>query len=612
MSENLGERIDASKIYKECGYDIGIKKNHLCPFHPDKEPSLHVYPDGKFYCFGCGKHGDAINFLALKEGIDNKTAYKRACEMLGIPPGTKQIIIATYDYIENSVLANKKIKYIDNNGSKKYYWEKTQAQGGRHPIYNVDALMTAERVYLAEGEKDCDTLSSNGLKAVSCPNGANSIHPELIEKLLPIKEIYICYDNDDAGRNGTDKILCKLKAQGYQGKVFTICWSDNLKSGYDITDFFNEEKSVTDFEQLFKPVDLSQLQNNTDHITETDYKLTNLADIQPETVKWLWEPCIPIGKLTILEGDPGVGKSFITGALATAVSLGRELPNNPDTPQGTVLMLCAEDDIASTIRPRIEKLGADIRKITLLETPIYFDDNGIEMLRRAIEDTKPVLVIIDPIMAYVGKIDIYKANQVRNVFAPLAKLASEYQTAIVCVRHLTKGKQGKAIYRGGGSIDITASARSVLLAGVSVSDKNKRAIIQIKNNLAPLGEPIGYEISDTGFSWQKTTDVTAHDILADENYENTSALDNAKNFLLDILKNGAIPAKEVITSAGETGIAKRTLDRAKKDLGVKSIKQGIIYFWELPRTQDCQNEATLPTSPYTFFGNVRAERLDNA
>jgi hypothetical protein len=316
-----------------------------------------------------------------------------------------------------------------------------------------------------------------------------------------------------------------------------------------------------------------------------------LNDVEPEDVGFLWDPYIPLGKLSCIEGDPGQGKSWITAALATAGSLGIALPGGrpPEGPWCT-LLCAAEDGIADTLVKRAKEMGAavaagDGRYIAACEEA--FDvgsEEGIAILRRWIEQVHPKLVILDPITAYTrATIDTHKANHVRGLLQPLAALAREYDCAIVIIRHLTKGPKGKAVYAGLGSIDYSAAARSVLLAGESGDDPSLRAIIHTKCNYSAKGPAIGYDIVDGRFLWTGHSPLTSEDILRSESSsEERSAVKEAEDYLRDRLSGGPAATKEVEADARQAGIAQATLRRARARLGVKSRKCGYkTGQWEL-------------------------------
>jgi hypothetical protein len=317
---------------------------------------------------------------------------------------------------------------------------------------------------------------------------------------------------------------------------------------------------------------------------------TSAAEIEPQRIEWLWKPRIPIGNITMLDGDPGIGKSFITVRIAADVSRGRD-----GFSQGNVLWLSAEDGKADTIKPRLMAADADCGRIFIADQPFTLDDTGTELLRGQIADKHPLLVIIDPIFAYVGgETNTNADNEIRQILSPLKAIADKYRTAILCVRHLNKTGKEKAIYRGSGSMGITGAARSVLLAGYSVQDKSELAVVHIKCNIAEKAPPLGYKIvpytadgiETARLEWTGNSEVQAEDILGSEFNavpEKPSAVREAEDFLLRELRTGPRAFKALEIDARKWEISKRTLTRAKAMLGVESFKDGKKgWMWALP------------------------------
>ena len=325
-----------------------------------------------------------------------------------------------------------------------------------------------------------------------------------------------------------------------------------------------------------------------------------LADVEPEEVEWLCEPYIPVGKVTLVEGDPGLGKSYATLAIAAALTQGEELPllgMKGEQPKN-VLLLSAEDGIADTIVPRFLGLGGDLKNAFSVERPLTFQsEDGFNELEGYIRQYMPTLVIIDPLFAYTGsKVDVYRPNEARTIMTGLAHLAERHRCAIVCIRHLTKSNNSKATYRGIGSIDFTAACRSALLVGQHPEDPSQAVIAHSKYNLSAKGVSICFEIrkGDGKFFWRGYSDLTADQILSTENDSRGLEIDTAKEFLQEILSDGPVLQSEIMGEAKPQGIAEKTLRRAKKQLGVKSTKKGFTdskWRWELPpdATQDIQD-----------------------
>jgi DNA repair protein RadA/Sms len=336
-----------------------------------------------------------------------------------------------------------------------------------------------------------------------------------------------------------------------------------------------------------------------------------LADVAPETVEWLWHPYIPLGKLTLLEGDPGLGKSWITCALATAVAAGHGLPGQEPSAPRNVLMMSAEDGLADTIRPRLDSMRADVSRIFALETPVTLDERGLLSIAEVIAKYEPALVIVDPLVAYMGgDVDIHRANETREVMAELARLAAQFRCAILCVRHLTKGGGTKAISRGLGSIDIIAACRSALLVGADPDEQSKRGIVHIKSNLAPVGQAVGYALTADGFFWSGQSDLTAERILSLGAGDEPASRREAEEFLNDMLATCSRSAREIQREAREAGISDATLRRAKDALGIRSRKIGQPggrqeWHWEMP--EDAQ-----PTEDAHTFGGEHLREGDDS
>jgi putative DNA primase/helicase len=319
--------------------------------------------------------------------------------------------------------------------------------------------------------------------------------------------------------------------------------------------------------------------------------LTRLADVRPEPVSWLWPGRIALGKLTLIAGDPGLGKSFLTLDLAARVSRGAPWPDARVVaqPAGGVVLLSAEDDVADTIRPRLDAAGADVRRIVALQAirggrggERMFDLAGdLPALEDAIASEAGCrLVVIDPVTAYLGGTDSHNNADVRGLLAPLGQLAAAHRLAVVAVTHLNKSAGGAAIYRTMGSLAFAAAARAAWAVVKDDADPRRRLLLPIKNNLAPDTGGLAYSIAegDGGpvVAWEDgRVDVTADDALTPERGKpgpDAEALDDAKAWLSALLADGPKPAREVDREAREAGHSMGTVRRAKVALKVESRK----------------------------------------
>ena len=246
--------------------------------------------------------------------------------------------------------------------------------------------------------------------------------------------------------------------------------------------------------------------------TRTELQMIKMSEIQSQEVVWLWFPFIPYGKLTIVQGDPGDGKATLVLNIAAKLSKGEGLDSEMKlTEPLNVIYQSAEDGLADTVKPRLEVAGANCENISVIDESIKSLSMIDERLEEAVIRTKAKLLILDPIQAYLGgDMDMNRANEARDM---TKKLAEKYQCAIVLVGHINKAAGNKAAYRGMGSIDFFAVARSVLLVGRVEGEANIRAVVQIKNNLAAFGHPKAFELSEDGFHWLGDYEITADEVL---------------------------------------------------------------------------------------------------
>ena len=236
---------------------------------------------------------------------------------------------------------------------------------------------------------------------------------------------------------------------------------------------------------------------------KTELKLIKMSEVQSQKIEWLWFPFIPYGKLTIIQGDPGDGKTTLVLNIAAKLSKGERLDENMNiTEPVNVIYQTAEDGLADTVKPRLELAGADCERIAVIDESEKSLSMIDERLEEAIVKTQAKLLILDPIQAYLGGgMDMNRANEARDMTKKLGALAEKHKCAIVLIGHMNKAAGNKAAYRGMGSIDFFAVARSVLLVGRVEGEPNIRAVVQIKNNLAAFGHSKAFELSENGFKW---------------------------------------------------------------------------------------------------------------
>ena len=316
-----------------------------------------------------------------------------------------------------------------------------------------------------------------------------------------------------------------------------------------------------------------------------ELKIINMADIQSQEIEWLWYPFIPYGKLTIIQGDPGDGKTTLVLNLAAKLSKGIGLDEDMQVSEPmNIIYQTAEDGLADTVKPRLEAADADCEKIMVIDESEKSLSMVDERLEQAIIQTNARLLILDPIQAYLGGgMDMNRANEARDMTKKLATLAEKYQCAIVLVGHMNKAAGNKAAYRGMGSIDFFAVARSVLLVGRVEGEANIRAVVQIKNNLAAFGHPKAFELSEDGFHWLGDYEITADEVLGGI-APKANKLEQAKRLLREVAEtNNAMQSNEIFNLAEEQGISRRTLENAKKELSIRAKRINNSWYWELDK-----------------------------
>jgi len=318
-------------------------------------------------------------------------------------------------------------------------------------------------------------------------------------------------------------------------------------------------------------------------MNETNLKIINMSDVESKEISWLWYPFIPYGKQTIIQGDPGEGKTTLVLNIAAVLSKGQGLDEHmkPEQPLH-IIYQTAEDGLADTVKPRLEKAQADCNNIFVIDETDVSLSMLDERIEQAILKEKAKLMILDPIQAYLGaKMDMNRANEARDMTKHLGQVAERTGCAIVLIGHMNKNAGGKVAYRGMGSIDFFAVARSVLLVGRVKGQENRRAMIQIKNNLAERGHAKSFVLTDGVFTWKGDYDIT-EDELAGGFAPKTSKQEEAKDLLVSLsctTKEAAV--SQIQEKARDRGISWRTMEMVKKELQIKSKKVNNAWYWIL-------------------------------
>ena len=320
-----------------------------------------------------------------------------------------------------------------------------------------------------------------------------------------------------------------------------------------------------------------------------DLKLISMSDIQAEEVRWLWYPYIPLGKVTIIQGDPGEGKTTFVLAMIALLTRGEPLPECDTAVEPmSAIYQTAEDGLADTIRPRLDSFGADCSRVLVIDESRKELTLSDERLEAAVRETGARLIVLDPLQAYLGSdVDMHRANEIRPIFKRLCAMAERTGCAVILIGHMNKMQGQKASYRGLGSIDFRAAARSVLVVGRLKEEPHIRIVAHDKSSLAPEGASIAFELDpDTGFQWKGCCDTTVEQLLSGSGTVQTKTM-LMEDALRELLTQPT-PAEEVQKRASELGVSQRTLMIAKKNLGAVSEKQGDRWYWRLSN-QGCKD-----------------------
>lgn len=312
------------------------------------------------------------------------------------------------------------------------------------------------------------------------------------------------------------------------------------------------------------------------------------SNIKGREVEWLWYPYIPYGKLTVIQGDPGEGKSTFMINVASILTNGGRFPDGKESGgKSTVIYQCSEDDLADTVKPRLEAAGADCSRVAFIDDEQGGLNLGDDRIEITIKETGARLMILDPIQSFMCQDgDMQSASRMRSTMGRLARIASKYRCAVVLVGHMNKGSGNKNLYRSLGSIDIVAIARSVLMVERDAAEPEVRHVYPIKSSLAPEGPSINFRFDDTrGFMWAGTGEKVC-DIA--ETVPVLKKVELAQECLMDMLSEKAVPCSEIMEVMESLGISKRTVLTAKKELGIISEKTGMAWCWRMPEDDDSE------------------------
>ena len=443
----------------------------------------------------------------------------------------------------------------DITGSDKSYPFRYEGNGSQLFIFEAPIDLLS---FICLYPRDWQTRSYLALGGVS---GKALDH--FLSERKDICQVFLCLDSDTAGSEASLRLAQNIPDGISVARLVPARkdWNDVLRQKTDIPSkkFIAETITLKEL-PVVQPV-----------------PMLRMADVELTSVEWLWFPYIPFGKLTIIQGNPGEGKTYFAMRLAAACTNRKPLPGMEVLEPFNIIYQTAEDGLGDTVKPRLMEAEADLEKVLVIDdrdTPLTLADERIE---KAIRENHARLVIIDPVQAFLGAdVDMNRANEVRPIFRSLGDIAQDTGCAIVLIGHLNKAAGTQSTYRGLGSIDITAAVRSLLFIGKLKDSPTTRVLIHEKSSLAPPGQSLAFSLGDEkGFSWIGAYDITADELLARTDTAKTeSKTAQAEALILELLADGRkMPSAELEKAVNDRGISSRTMRTAKSRIGDRLVTE---------------------------------------
>ncbi len=394
----------------------------------------------------------------------------------------------------------------------------------------------------------------------------------ILSERKDIDQVFLCLDSDDAGNKACTKL-----AEQIPGSVGV---TRLIPAGKDWNDVLREKGSKEDRKYIVGTIVIRESK------AEENVPIIRMSEVEPKEIKWLWYPYIPFGKITIIQGNPGEGKTTLALHIAAAVTNGKAAMGMKDDPKpANVIYQTAENGLGDIVKPRLIEAGADQSRVIVIDEQDRDLSLNDERIEKAIVQNDVKLLILDPLQAYLGVgTDMNRANEIRPIIRRLSETAGRTGCAILLIGHLNKAHGTQSLYRGLGSIDFYAAARSVLLVGRVKSSPEIRVIIHDKSSCCPEGKPSAFSLGDDGFRWIGDYDITADELLSGKSGNVKSKKEEAEYYILEMLSSGKeIPSKDILSFLSDMGISERTANEAKKNLGskIKAFRTGNIWYWKL-------------------------------
>lgn len=469
----------------------------------------------------------------------------------------------------------------------------TKTRNGRHLYFRHDGRITGSKISF---EPKLDIIASGYtlLPESVHPDGGNYHSDDFDAPIakLPGRMINAILARRKVPKAKSNRSVA-IKAGQRDNKLTSLAGSFR-RQGFDPDVIFTALRAVN-IDHCHPPLpekDIDKIVRSITRYNPADDDLfESMANVTPREVDFMWDPYFVRGAINLLEGDPNVGKTYLLCEIAAAVSSGRKLPGQKTSKPSNVLFMSAEDDPETTLVRRLIRMNADLSRITFSKKFFRLEEEALGWIETHITEQKASVLILDPLLAYMqGGIDMNKANETRPFMARLAELAKATNVTVIALRHLNKSEKDKAIFRGLGSIDITASARSAVIIGQHPDNEDWRAMVHIKHNLSERGATLLYGLADGDrvkkivpkVEWMGECDLGPDDFLksvAKAGRPNTEFQD-AKLFLQRCLSNGPVKVKNIRSQGESRSLSYSTLKRARDEMGIEKEGQK----WKLAKT----------------------------
>ena len=519
--------------------------------------------------------------------LHNRTvdrAIQYLCESRGLNKSLVETFLLSGDIYEDSKRHNVVFVGRDRSGTPRYAHVRGTQESFRQDIAGSDKSYpfryegNGSQLFVFEAPidllsficlypQDWQTRSYLALGGVS-----GKALDRFLSERKDILKVFLCLDSDTAGNEA-----CTRLAQTIPGENAVIRLVPARK---DWNDVLRQQGDIPNRKFIAETITLRELP------TAQPVPMLRMADVELTSVDWLWFPYIPFGKLTIIQGNPGEGKTYFAMRLAAACTNRKPLPGMETLEPFNIIYQTAEDGLGDTVKPRLIEAGADLDRVLVIDDSDVQLTLSDERIEKAIIENNARLVIIDPIQAYLGAdVDMNRANEVRPIFMRLGQVAQRTGCAILLIGHLNKAAGMQSLQRGLGSIDIAAAVRSVMFIGKLKHDPTMRILTHEKSSLAPPGVSLAFSLGDEGgFRWVGEYDITADEMLSGIEPQRETKTQQAKDLICALLAGGKqVLSEDIDKAALERGIPGRTVRDAKRELG-DALKSKIVegrkkVFW---------------------------------